>query len=169
MATAFIGLGSNIGNREWNLRIALERLEGLLDTDVVRVSQFHETDPVGGPPQGKYLNAVVQLQTAFGPEVLLKRLQEIEQLLGRPLQHLHWGPRVIDLDLLLFEKLVLETSQLTLPHPRMHERPFVLLPLAELAPEWRHPTLGKTVRELLEQLDRFHPLTLALSPLGRGK
>ena len=110
MATAFIGLGSNLSNREWNLHAALERLEGLVDTDVVRVSQFHETDPVGGPPQGKYLNAVAQLQTAFHPEGLLKRLQEIEQLLGRPPQHLLWGPRTMDLDLLAFENLILETS-----------------------------------------------------------
>ncbi len=149
MATAYLGLGSNLGDRAENLRQALERVGKLPKTHVVRCSTLHETDPVGGPPQGKFLNAAARIETSLKPMDLLDRLQQIEQEMGRPPERIRWGPRVVDLDLLDYDGLQLKLPELELPHPRMHERPFVLAPLAEIEPEWPHPILAKTVRELL--------------------
>lgn len=150
MAVALIGLGSNLGDRHTHLQEALDRLRRLTATELIRISRFHETDPVGGPSQGKFLNAAAHLETGLEPLPLLHRLLEIEQALGRPPGHARWHPRTIDLDLLDYDQQILETSSLTLPHPRLHERGFVLQPLSEIAPGWRHPVLGKSVRELLQ-------------------
>jgi len=139
MAVVFIGLGSNLGDRAENLRLALEKIGKLPKTHVIQSSTFHETEPVGGPPQGKFLNGVARIETFLKPIDLLERLQLIEEELGRPRERVLWGPRVIDLDLLDYDGLELKLPGLELPHPRMHERPFVLIPLAEIAPEWRHP------------------------------
>jgi len=139
MAVAFIGLGSNLGDRAQALRLALQKIGELPKTRVMKSSTFHETDPVGGPPQEKFLNAAAELQTELQPLELLRSLQKIEEEIGRPAAHERWGPRVIDLDLLDFDGLTLNRPGLELPHPRLHERPFVLIPLAEIAPEWRHP------------------------------
>ncbi len=151
MAIAFIGLGSNLGDRAANLTYALEQLAALPDTTLFRTSQWYETTPVGGPPQGLFLNGVSEIQTALAPETLLQHLQQIEQQTGRPKEHERWGPRMIDLDLLSYENLLMETPMLTLPHPRMQERRFVLEPLAEIAPQWTHPKLGKTAQQLLAE------------------
>jgi len=159
MAIAFIGLGSNLGDREAYLRWAVERLTQLPETKLVQVSRLHETEPVGGPLQAMYLNGVAQIQTGLSPEKLLFYLQETEQALGRPRQRIHWGPRVIDLDLLSYNDLILETPQLILPHPRMHDRRFVLIPLAEIAPSWVHPRLQKTAQALLATLEHANPPT----------
>ena len=137
MAVAFIGLGSNVGDRAENLKRALEKIRKLPKTGLIKSSTFHETDPVGGPPQGKFLNAAAELQTDLEPLELLKQVRKIEQEMGRPKKHERWGPRTIDLDLLIYDDLILQTPELTLPHPRMQERPFVLNPLAEIAPDWR--------------------------------
>lgn len=107
---------------------------------------------MGGPPQGMYLNGAVEIQTALEPETLLLRLQEIEQLLGRPKRHARWGPRVIDLDLLTYDDKIVQGPDLILPHPHLHTRPFVLAPLAEIAPDWIHPVLNQSAKELLEAL-----------------
>ena len=107
---------------------------------------------MGGPPQGMYLNGAVEIQTRLDPPTLLLRLQEIERVLGRPEPHERWGPRVIDLDLLAYDDKIIEEPGLTLPHPQLHERPFVLAPLAEFAPGWIHPRLKRTAKELLESL-----------------
>jgi len=152
VATAYIGLGSNLGNRTGFLRRALHHLGSLPNTDLVKTSTWYKTPAMGGPPQGPFLNAVVQIRTELEPKILLRHLQEIERSLGRPLPHLRWGPRVIDLDLLTYDQLILEEPILHLPHPRLHERPFVLIPLAEVAPLWRHPLLGKSAKTLLEKL-----------------
>lgn len=119
---------------------------------VTQLSLLHEYDPVGGPPQERYLNAVASIETQRSPDELLAVLQQIEQALGRRPSTVRWGPRPVDLDLLLYDDLVLQTQHLTIPHPRMHERRFVLEPLAQLAPDLLHPVLQHTISQLLSQL-----------------
>ena len=126
---AFIGLGSNLGDRVGYLRLGVERLP-----DVVAVSPVYETDPVGGPDQGPYLNCVVELDTELTPRQLLVECQRVETAGGRVRAEL-WGPRTLDADVLLVGDLVVDEPDLTLPHPLMWERRFVLAPLADLAPE----------------------------------
>lgn len=149
---AYIGLGSNLGDREATLRGALRELDARGDVKVVRRSDFHETEPVGGPPQGAFINAAAELATPLQPEELLAVLHEVEDDFGRE-RTVRWGPRTLDLDLLLYGNRIIDTSDLQVPHPRMHERRFVLEPLCELCPDRRHPRLGKTVRRLLAELE----------------
>ena len=132
MGNAYVALGSNLGDRERALRLALQKIGELPGTRVARSSSFHETDPVGGPSQGKFLNAAARLETGLEPLDLLRGLQKIEREMGRPAEHERWGPRVIDLDLLTYDNLALNTPELTLPHPRMQERRFVMIPLHEI-------------------------------------
>jgi 2-amino-4-hydroxy-6-hydroxymethyldihydropteridine diphosphokinase len=150
----YLGLGSNLGDRRRNLEAALDALRAHPQIAVTAVSSFLETDPVGGPPgQGKFLNAAAKIETDLSPEALLKELKRVERALGRK-PGPRWGPREIDLDILLCGDTILETGTLVIPHPRMRERRFVLEPLAEIAPAARDPVTGRTVRELLALLDR---------------
>lgn len=126
---AFLALGSNLGDRERHLDRAIHALP-----DLVRVSSLYETDPVGGPDQGAYLNAVVELVTELVPRQLLELGQRLEAEAGR-VRVEHWGPRTLDVDVLLVGNLVVDESDLQVPHPRMWERAFVLIPLAEVAPD----------------------------------
>lgn len=150
MSIAYIALGSNLGDKEKNLRRALLLLtqQGV---EVVRVSSFLSTEPYGVTDQPQFLNAVACVRTSLAPLALLDVLLATELAMGR-VRLRHWGERNIDLDLLLYEDVVLDTPRLHLPHPDMQNRDFVLLPLAEIAPELKHPTLQKTIYELKENL-----------------
>ncbi len=154
---AAIALGSNLesrfGDREANLREAVRRIGAL--GEVRAVSSFYDTEPVGYLEQPRFLNGALLLETDLDPRTLMRELLAVERAMGRErLGAIAKGPRVIDLDLLLFGDWVLWAEELILPHPRMEEREFVLEPLVEIAPEWVHPVLGVTVRELLERLGR---------------
>ena len=152
---AYVGLGSNLGEREALLKAAIEQLAQLPETRLGRVSSLYDTAPVGELDQPNFLNAVAQLETALTARQLLWNLLLIERRLGR-VRHTarRYGPRTIDLDLLLHGDLVLDTEDLRLPHPEMHRRAFVLVPLAEIEPRLVHPTLGLTALELLERIEQ---------------
>lgn len=133
MATIYLGVGSNLGNRALNIKRALVRLEDN-KISVTKLSTVIETDPVGGPKQGKYLNAVLEAKTTLSPEPLRQILKAIERELGRK-KTVRNGPRPIDLDILLYDRETVKTDELKIPHPQMLERDFVMKPLAEIAPE----------------------------------
>jgi 2-amino-4-hydroxy-6-hydroxymethyldihydropteridine diphosphokinase len=154
MHTAYIALGSNLGDRRKNLDQALELLAQHSELRVARVSGFFETTPVGGPAgQGPYLNAAAEVNTDLSPRELLDVLLEVERSLGRVRGEVN-APRTIDLDLLLYDDLVLAEPNLTVPHPRLAERWFVLAPLAEIAPRAVHPLARRTIAELLRDLEK---------------
>lgn len=145
MATAYIGIGSNLGNRMANMVQAVRALG-----PKIQPASLYETSPVGGPDeQPNFLNSVVGRETDLTPDSMLKKLQEVEESMGR-IRGEKWGPRTIDLDLLFFDQLVVNTPDLVIPHPRLTERGFVLVPLAELAPDLTPPQFKKSIRELCD-------------------
>jgi 2-amino-4-hydroxy-6-hydroxymethyldihydropteridine diphosphokinase len=143
--TVYLALGSNLGDRRENLRQAVAALTP--QVDVKAKSHIYETDPWGFEDQPKFLNMAVKGLTYLEPEPLLRHLKRLEAALGRQSTFPN-GPRTIDIDILFFEDRILNAPELTLPHPRLHERGFVLLPLMDLAPELVHPLLNKSIREL---------------------
>ena len=154
MSRTFIGVGANVGDRLWFISAAIDALVQERGVHVEQIAPIIETEPVGGPPQGAYLNTVVELTTSLAPRSLLELLKDIERRLGRRGTGERWGPRVIDLDLLLCDDVVMHEPDLTLPHPRLHERRFVLEPMAQLAPALQHPTIKQSIAVLLERTGR---------------
>lgn len=146
---AAIALGANLGDRAATLSEAIRRIGAF--GHIVAMSSLYETEPVGYLDQPRFLNAALLLDTELDPEALLDGLQAIEHELGR-VRTFRNAPRTLDLDLLLYGNRVIETARLTVPHPRLHERAFVLVPLGEIAPDLVHPGMGTTVRALLDQL-----------------
>ena len=151
MATAFVGIGSNLGDRETNLRRAIELLSAEDGIEVAAVSEIRETDPVGAVEQGPFLNGAVEVETSLGPLELLGRLLSVENRVGR-VRSERWGPRTIDLDLLLYGGEQVNEAEVTVPHPRLHERRFALEPLLDLDPALEIPGLGP-IPTLLAELD----------------
>jgi 2-amino-4-hydroxy-6-hydroxymethyldihydropteridine diphosphokinase len=150
MSTVYIGIGSNLGNREENcartIRLLIEH-----GITVTKRSSMIETEPWGVREQPKFINMAIGIETDLEPEGLLRLLKKVELEVGR-LPTSRWGPRIIDLDILLYDDLIMETPDLVIPHPGMSEREFVLKPLAEIAPDKMHPVLGKSIKNLLMEL-----------------
>ena len=148
---AYLGLGSNLGDKKAYLDYAIQRLNEEKDCRVEKVSEYLVTEPYGGIEQDDFLNACLLLKTQMSPEELLEKLHEIEKEAHRE-RNVRWGPRTLDLDILLYDNLVMENEELIIPHIEMHMREFVLKPLSEIAPNIRHPIYKKTVSQLLKEL-----------------
>jgi 2-amino-4-hydroxy-6-hydroxymethyldihydropteridine diphosphokinase len=146
---AYIGIGSNLGDRKANALEAVERVSKLPATRVMRASSLYESEPLGDAKTW-FVNSVIEIETEFPPDQLLRRLKAIEEAMGRKrVKGKRWGSRIIDLDILLCDQEMVDKRSLKLPHPEMHKRRFVLLPLAELAPQVVHPQLKQTISALL--------------------
>ena len=150
----YLGLGGNTGDRESNLEEALGRLDAVAGIQVVRASSFYDTAPVG-PPQPRFLNAVCAVETTLSPEELLDAIHRIENDMGRRRNaDDRWGPRSIDIDLLFYGDRVIDGERLTVPHRQAHKREFVLRPMAEIAPDFMHPVIHRTMADMLEDITR---------------
>jgi 2-amino-4-hydroxy-6-hydroxymethyldihydropteridine diphosphokinase len=152
LSTAFVSLGSNLGDRAALLAFAVEALGSSAEIHVEAVSALYETDPIGPPPQRAYLNAVVQLRTGLAPRALLRGLLAIEERAGRTRSGVRDEPRRLDLDLLLYDDLVLDEPGLVVPHPRLHQRAFALEPLCDLAADLVHPGRGESIESLARRV-----------------
>lgn len=152
MSVAFIGLGSNMGDKIANVKKAIEELGKIPGNEVLAISSLYKTEPVGDIEQDWFINAAAKIETALSPQRLLKTLLDIEKDMGR-VREIKWGPRIIDLDILLYDDLILEEEGLIIPHPYLHERGFVLAPMAEIAPDVIHPRLMRGMSQLMNMLN----------------
>ena len=152
MHSVYIGFGSNIGDRLAHIQNAIRALSKTEGITLQKISSIYKTDPVGYEAQGEFLNGAAAIQTNLRPLSLLHTLKNIETAIGRQYR-IRWGPREIDLDILIYGDLCIETEKLVIPHPEMHRRRFVLAPLAEIAPDIVHPVFQETVHTLLEHLE----------------
>ena len=151
MESVFLGLGSNLGDRVETIRKTKEMVSSIPGVSLVSSSSLYETEPVGISDQPMFVNAVLEIEADLSPRELFLKLKDIEAKLGRR-KTVRWGPRIIDIDILLFGDRIVEERDLTIPHPEMTKRGFVLVPLCEIAPEIKHPRLKKTIREIADGL-----------------
>ena len=151
MSGIYLSLGSNLGDREATIEKALLEIDQLESTQITRVSSIYDTDPVEVQDQPRFLNVVIEIESDIGPHQLLWNLKLIERRLGR-VRAKRWGPRVIDIDILLHGDRVVDEPELTLPHPALADRAFVLIPLSEMVPDLPHPVLGERISELMDRL-----------------
>lgn len=160
MVEIFIALGSNVGDREGNLLQAVAAIGTLSATRITALSPFYDSEPVGNTSQNNFLNAAMKLSSTLSPYDLLHGLQAIETKLFSRTREIHWGPRRMDLDILFYgQEIIHDPPDLLIPHPRLHERRFVLEPLADIAPDFVHPLFGRSIGELLRELPRGSCLT----------
>ena len=150
MSVAYLGVGSNLGNRRANIKKAISILKNNPRVKIREISSLYETLPVGGPRQGPFLNCAIKIETSLSPRELLIFLKDTESQAGRRPSKVRWGPRVIDLDILLYGNKVVSQPDLKIPHPRLAERAFALKPLAEISPLTRHPVLKKRIKRIYE-------------------
>lgn len=144
----YIGIGSNLGNKRENYLEALERIAKLPKTRIIKESSVYESQPHGDSKEW-YINGVIEIETEIKPQLLLTKFKNIERAMGRKKVRKKWGARIIDLDILLYDSLVMNKKNLKIPHPEMHRRKFVLIPLIELGPQVIHPVLGTSISEIL--------------------
>lgn len=151
MSQVYISLGSNLGDREKNIQEAIKLINEQRSIKVINLSSNYETEPVGFKEQDWFFNVVIELETTLLPQKLLVVLKQVEAKLGKKTER-KWGPRTIDLDILLYDDLILNSQDLQIPHKLMHQRRFVLIPLTQIAPNIKHPVLNKTMKELVAEL-----------------
>jgi 2-amino-4-hydroxy-6-hydroxymethyldihydropteridine diphosphokinase len=156
----YIGIGSNLGNKRENYLEALERIAKLPSTRIIKESSLYESQPLGDSKEW-YINGVIEIETDLKPEMLLKKFKNIERAMGRKKVRKRWGARIMDLDILLYDSLIMNKKNLKIPHPEMHQRKFVLIPLSELAPQVIHPVLSASISELLVNVKDDKRVSLA--------
>lgn len=151
--SVFISIGSNMGDKYANCIMGIEHLNQLHGTEVVAIANFYKTEPVDYKDQEWFINSVLQIETELDPESLMKALKKIEQELGQYEKRVRFGPRILDLDIIFYQDMIINTESLTIPHPRMDKRCFVLKPLCDIAPGIIHPVLGNSAENLLKMVE----------------
>ncbi len=155
----YIGIGSNQGKKKENYLEALSRIAKIPETRITRESSLYESEPLGESKEW-YINGVIEVETAWEPEMFLKKCQNIERAMGRKKVRKRWGARIIDLDIILYDNLQLTGRNLKIPHSEMHNRKFVLIPLSEIAPQLVHPVLGRTISQLMVSVEDDRKVSL---------